>query len=47
MVRSIPATWQELFDIVSEESKEYVASGKYETYIADRIQQGQQYFRFM
>ena len=41
MAKSNPTTWEELFDIVSEDSKQFADSSKYEGYIADRIQQGQ------
>ena len=47
MATSNPTTWEELFDIVREESKEFADSSKYEGYIADRIKQGQQHFSFM
>ena len=44
-----PTTWQELFDNVFEESvsKLCASNSEFESYIADRIKQGQQHFSFM
>lgn len=47
MAESTPASWEELFDIVREESKRLVDSPNFESYIANRIKQGQQHFSFM
>lgn len=43
----VPTTWQEVFDIIFQESLSLVDSDSFETYISDRIQESRKYFPFM